>query len=309
MRYSADQWLLFFYLYSFLGWVWESLYVSAKSGEWVNRGFVHGPFLPIYGSGAVVILFSTIAVRENLLLVYVLGAVSSTVLEYFTGAAMEKLFRVRYWDYTGHRFNLKGRVCLSVSLAWGVFAILLVRFIHPPFAQLILAVPQTAEDIAVLLLTAVVAADAAVSFNEAMDLKAMLIKLAESNAEMRRLQRRIDFAVALAADDIRRFREEKEVKKRKFAERIAENLQEARERRMARLDELAERAEEYFSRAEESAAACGEWRKRLEEQKRKLAERTDREYARSSRILHRNPGAVSKLYRQELEEIRNLLKK
>ena len=61
--YTVSQWLLFFFIYCFMGWVWESCYVSAKSGKWVNRGFLHGPALPIYGSGAIVILVSTIGVR------------------------------------------------------------------------------------------------------------------------------------------------------------------------------------------------------------------------------------------------------
>ena len=65
--YSYDfiQWLLFFYLYSFVGWVWESCYVSVKKGHWVNRGFLYGPFLPIYGFGAVTILISTMGVQDS----------------------------------------------------------------------------------------------------------------------------------------------------------------------------------------------------------------------------------------------------
>ena len=100
MYYNAGQWMLFFYIYCFLGWLWESTYVSVRRREWVNRGFMHGPFLPIYGSGAIVILFTTLAFRENLWMIYLLGMISATILEYFTGAAMEKLFHVRYWDYT-----------------------------------------------------------------------------------------------------------------------------------------------------------------------------------------------------------------
>ncbi|MBE5708750.1 MAG: hypothetical protein EGR51_02485 [Oscillibacter sp.] len=71
--YSLGQWLLFFFLYCFLGWVWESCYVSAKRRQWVNRGFLHGPMLPIYGTGAVIILLATIPVRDSLWLVFLLG--------------------------------------------------------------------------------------------------------------------------------------------------------------------------------------------------------------------------------------------
>ena len=86
--YTVSQWLLFFFIYCFMGWVWESCYVSAKSGKWVNRGFLHGPALPIYGSGAIVILVSTIGVRDSIPLIFLLGMLSSTILEFVTGYCM-----------------------------------------------------------------------------------------------------------------------------------------------------------------------------------------------------------------------------
>ena len=117
--YTIDQWILFFMFYCLCGWIWESCYVSAMERRWVNRGFLHGPLLPIYGSGALVILISTIWVKDNLWLVFLFGMIAATVLEYVTGAVMEKLFKVRYWDYSKQKLNLKGYICLTSSLAWG----------------------------------------------------------------------------------------------------------------------------------------------------------------------------------------------
>lgn len=110
--YTVSQWFLFFFIYCFIGWVWESCYVSAKSGKWVNRGFLHGPALPIYGSGAIVILVSTIGVRESIPLIFLFGMISSTILEFVTGYCMERMFGVRYWDYSKKPFNLMGHICL-----------------------------------------------------------------------------------------------------------------------------------------------------------------------------------------------------
>lgn len=307
--YSTSQWFLLFYIYCFLGWVWESLYVSVKSREWVNRGFMHGPFLPIYGSGAIVILLSTIGVRENLWLIYLFGMISSTILEYFTGAAMEKLFHVRYWDYTRHRFNLKGHVCLMVSLAWGAFSILLVKVLHPPIENLLLSIPMTAVDITAFALTIYTAVDMTISFNEAMDLKATLIKLADSNEEIRRLQKRIDVAAAFAEDDIRRFKEEQAEKKQSRKERFAENLQAARERNLERLEKLSAQIYEYFTNIEANSAELNEYLDRVETEKRKILNRTDREYNHLARILRRNPGAVSKHHKEELDDLLKMLKK
>ena len=117
--YTPGQWALLFFFYCFCGWVWESCYVSAKQRQWVNRGFLHGPLLPIYGSGAIIILFVTLPVADNLWLVYVLGMLAATLLEYVVGAVMEQLFKVRYWDYTKQPCNLHGYICLTSSIAWG----------------------------------------------------------------------------------------------------------------------------------------------------------------------------------------------
>lgn len=135
MQYGQSQWLLFFFTYSVLGWIRESLYVSTKERQWINRGFLYGPWLPIYGFGAIIILFLTLPVRKNLIWIFLLGMTGATVLEYVTGDVMERLFHVRYWDYSKQPLNVNGHICLGVSLAWGVFSILLVHFLHSPVEQ------------------------------------------------------------------------------------------------------------------------------------------------------------------------------
>ena len=120
-QYTLQQWILYFYVYCFLGWIFESCYVSFRKKEWVNRGFLHGPFLPIYGSGAVMMLFVSEPFKNNLILTYFAGVVGATLLELVTGAAMEALLKVRYWDYSNQKFNYKGYICLSSSVAWGIF--------------------------------------------------------------------------------------------------------------------------------------------------------------------------------------------
>lgn len=117
--YHLTQWILFFFFYSFVGWLWESGYVSVRKRQWVNRGFMYGPMLPLYGSGALTVLISTMGVRENILLIFLFGMMAATLLEYVTGAVMERIFRVRYWDYSNQKFNLNGYICVSSSLCWG----------------------------------------------------------------------------------------------------------------------------------------------------------------------------------------------
>lgn len=202
--YHLTQWMLFFFIYSFIGWVWESCYVSAKKRRWVNRGFLHGPMLPIYGSGAIVILISTLGVREEPWLIFLLGMIAATVLEYITGAVMERLFHVRYWDYSNQKLNLNGYICVSSSLCWGAFSVLLVRVIHVPLEQAVLDIPLYITDGIVLVLTAVVSVDLTQSFNEAMDLKRVLVQLEESKEQIRKMQEKLRTASEEILEEYRR---------------------------------------------------------------------------------------------------------
>ena len=130
--------LLFLLLF---GWCFESAYVSIKSKRLVNRGFMAGPFLPLYGCGAIMMLMVSKPFQENLVLVYIAGCLGATVLEYVTGVTMEALFKVRYWDYSKNKFNFQGHICLGSSLAWGGLTILMTEVIHKPVERLVLSIP------------------------------------------------------------------------------------------------------------------------------------------------------------------------
>ena len=203
--YYLSQWVLFFFIYSFIGWVWESCYVSVRKRRWVNRGFMHGPMLPLYGSGALAVLVSTIGVRENMVLIFLLGMLAATVLEYFTGAAMERLFHVRYWDYSNQKLNLHGYICVSSSLCWGCFSVLLVRVVHVPIETAVLRIPLAVAEGAALVLSVAAAVDLTQSFNEAMDLKRILSQLEESREQIRKLQERLKVAAEDAKEDYLRY--------------------------------------------------------------------------------------------------------
>lgn len=339
MTYTADQWVLFFFFYCLCGWIWESCYVSVRQRRWVNRGFLHGPLLPIYGSGAIIILFSTLPVQNSLGLIFLLGMASATVLEYFTGAAMEALFHVRYWDYSSQRCNLNGHICLTSSLAWGCFSMLLVRVVHPPIARLILSIPQLLAEPLAFVLVAGATVDAVQSFRAAMDLREMLSRLTEENEDLRRIARRVEIVSAFAEDDLRRFRERTEIDKLLLADQLeaakarldqeramrALRREEAMEERLRRrtdaklraLHGVAEALENYRSRLEDTRELTGqalaERRAEISEALEKLRaneirilSRSEKTYRRSLRILRGNPSASAKKYAEALENLRSL---
>lgn len=190
--YSVEEWLLLFYIYCFLGWCFESTYVSLRTGHRVNRGFMKAPFLPLYGSGAILLLLVGKIFEGNIVLTYVVGFITATFLEFFTGMTMEKIFKIKYWNYSNQRFNYKGHICLTSSIAWGFMTLLVTRVIHEPIASVVLALPEIVKDTVVLLLTAVLTWDFALSFREALDLRDLLIKLEEAKAELEELREEIE---------------------------------------------------------------------------------------------------------------------
>ena len=337
--YTLGQWLLFFFLYCFLGWVWESCYVSARQRRWVNRGFLHGPLLPIYGFGAVIILWATLPVRGSLALIFLLGMLAATALEYVTGAAMEALFKVRYWDYSGKAFNLNGHICLTCSLAWGAFSVLLVKVLHPPLEDLVLRLPAFLADALACVLTVYFTADTVRSFQAAMDLREVLTRLTEENEDLRRLAKRAEVISAFAEEDLRRFRERTEVERLLRQERWEDTLQQLRDARIKRarrrqllleeslrrrttaklkaLDNIREALEAYRDRLETARNLTGEalearmaevqqLLEQLRDREAVIRARTARRYRQSLRILRGNPSATAKAFSEALESLRKL---
>ena len=327
--YTTGQWVLLFFFYCFCGWVWESCYVSLCQRRWVNRGFLHGPLLPIYGTGAILILFVTLPVEDNLWLVWLFGMVAATALEYVVGAAMEKIFKVRYWDYSKQRFNLNGHICLSSSIVWGFFSILLVRFLHPPVGRLLADIPAWCVDPLALVLTAAFTVDVVRSVQAALDLREMLTRLTEENEDLRRLAKRAEVAAAFAEDDLRRFRERTEVEKLLLQDRIQAGIEEQRQAREERRLRRREREEAALRRRTDArldalsaiAEALERGRANLPENLRDdldealekvrarqaaLRTRSPKSLRQSLRILRGNPSAVAKEFQEALDSLRHL---
>jgi len=128
--YTLVQWIAFFYIYCFLGWCFESGYATIKQRKLTNRGFLRGPYIPIYAFGAIFVLIITDNFQGSILSIYFSGLIAATVLEYITGYVMEKLFKVKYWDYSDHKFNLNGYISLSTSIAWGFLSVLLTEVLQ-----------------------------------------------------------------------------------------------------------------------------------------------------------------------------------
>ena len=120
---------LWFAAYCFLGWVWESAYRSIRSRKLVNSGFLTGPYIPIYGFGALLYILLMHFTLEPVVLFFV-GGILACILEYITSLLLEKIFHARWWDYSDNFMNINGRVCLIGFFAFAAFAVIL------PYIQL-----------------------------------------------------------------------------------------------------------------------------------------------------------------------------
>lgn len=206
--YTISQWIFFFYFYCFFGWCFESAYVSLKKRRLINRGFMRGPYLPLYGSGAIMMLVVSIPLQDNVFLVYIAGCLGATVLEYVTGVVMEALFKVRYWDYSEQKFNFQGHICLGSSLAWGFLTIFMTEWLHKPVEKVVLSLPGSLVTVLSFILTAVIFSDFALSFKAALDLKDVLMKLEKVKEDIQHIQKRMDIVIALTNEDIKQELEE-----------------------------------------------------------------------------------------------------
>lgn len=200
--YTALQWLMLFYIYCFFGWCFESAYVSLCQHRFVNRGFVRLPLLPIYGSGALCILLFCLPYRGNYPLVFVLGVIFPTILEYIVGWSMERLFKMTYWDYSRKKYNLHGYICLSSSIAWGVLSVLLIHLIHPPIERLIGHIPTLIVWVVVIPVSIVFAADFIMAFRSAFNLRRVLEDLEHLRTQLDETRVQLELARAEARDQL-----------------------------------------------------------------------------------------------------------
>ena len=139
---TACQWFLYFTAYSILGWACETAYCSIGSRKFVNRGFLNGPVCPVYGVGAVLVIWLLRSAGNSLTALFLSGMVVTTVLEYLTSVLLEKLFHMKWWDYSRYRFQINGRVCLLNSLMFGGLCVVLLRVLHPCLSNMVGRLPS-----------------------------------------------------------------------------------------------------------------------------------------------------------------------
>lgn len=320
--YNMIQWLLFFYCYCFLGWCIESTIVSFTKKRLVNRGFLHGPMLPIYGTGALMVLICTIPVKEHMALVYVCGMIGATILEYITGWGMEKLLKVRYWDYSNEVLNFNGYVCLKASLFWGFLSIFMTYVVHEPIAHIVLSIPRIVSEVLVCFISILFLSDVCISAKTAFDFARLLEKMQKLRTELDGLSERVK------EEYMRAMKERSAEAIGSMVERsinVKENLRglsdSAKEKQTLILEFLKDRSKETKAKIPDN------WKKQeIAEQFYQLQEHTRKEIAerfqalqgeksdllkklinRERKLIRRHPSAVSIRFKEVFEEVKTVI--
>ncbi len=293
-HYSMIQWLFFFYFYCFFGWIFESAFVSLKSHKFVNRGFMRGPFLPIYGSGAIMMLVASMPFQDNIFLTYIAGCIGATALELVTGIGMEALFKVRYWDYSNQKFNYKGHICLSSTIAWGFLTIFMTEFLHKGVEKIIFLIPALTVSVVTVIVTVYIIIDFTLSFKAAMDLRDILVGLEKAKQEMERIQKRLDVIIAVA-------HEEREMWKLENSMRIDDLMESIEERFGAFKERIKINPSEFVDDVREEMIELRS-RYMVEKEHRLQFKRLKDFYQRA--LIKGNPTMYSKRFEEALEELK-----
>ena len=282
---------LYFILYSFLGWCCESVYCSVIQRKWVNRGFLNGPFCPVYGFGALLVLFLLRDVRHSFPALFLSGMVVTSVLEYITSVILEKLFHMHWWDYSHMRFNLNGRVCLLNSCEFGLLSVVVAMYIHPAVVRMTGRIPEFGRVLLAVLLLLIIAADTIVTVRGLLIMKGKLDDLTARMAELRlkteegREKLRLAFAERTDA----------------LKEDIDGRAEAWRELFTARMEIMEADYNEYKDQLNRRLAEnTGEYRKTLEETRKKLD-------ALGERMRQLDKGSVSRwVYKRLMRAFPNL---
>ncbi|MCI9039391.1 MAG: putative ABC transporter permease [Clostridia bacterium] len=126
-----QTYILYFFIFAFMGWLMETIYALFSLGHFVKRGFLYGPICPIYGYGALMLILFLGKYKHKDLPLFIYAAIIFSTFEYIVSFGLDALFSMHWWDYTGEFMNLNGRISAFYSFAWGIIAILFINHIYP----------------------------------------------------------------------------------------------------------------------------------------------------------------------------------
>lgn len=191
MLYTGYELLCFFFFYAFAGWVLEVAFAAFTNKKLANRGFLNGPFCPVYGCGMVFLLVFFGGLLHNLFFLFLGSMVVTSLLELLTGKLMEKLYGRKWWDYSDYKYNYGGYVCLRFSLIWAAGAVVLMRWVNPFVTSVIRLIPALVGRIILIALVVLLVCDWLVTTKAVLRMKKQGRRIQELTEGVNRLTDRM----------------------------------------------------------------------------------------------------------------------
>lgn len=183
MLYNISYVFLLFIMYAFLGWIVEVINAYVHLKKFVNRGFLIGPYCPIYGVGLILITTFLKEYTDSYIVVFVMSMFICMTLEYFTSYIMEKLFNARWWDYSSKRFNINGRICLETTIPFGLGGMAIMYIVNPLFEKMLKYFNSNVLIVIGIILMIIFMSDLVISFITILKVKNINITKIKDNTE------------------------------------------------------------------------------------------------------------------------------
>lgn len=220
--FSLYQMLWFFVIYSFFGWCLEVVYQAVEHGVFINRGFLNGPYCPIYGFGVITVIIMLYPLRNNILVLYAGSVLLTTAIELVTGFFLEKIFHQHWWDYSDQLFNFKGYICLKFSLLWGVACLVTIKLIQPSVDAFVDKLPEKPGIILLSVFYIGFASDFIITVMAIMNIKKRIMLLEDISGEMRKISDATGERIFDTVEEIRDKRDELSQKNAEYRKRMEE---------------------------------------------------------------------------------------
>ena len=255
-----------FIIYAFIGWCTEISYAALDTGKFVNRGFLNGPYCPIYGCGVVIVVAILTPLQDNLLILFIGSILLTTALEFVTGYILEKVFHNKWWDYSDKPFNVKGYICLKFSIYWGLACTFIMKIVHPAIYKTITWIPFIPGVVILSIFMCVFIVDCCITVSTILKFNKRLKLMDEMAASIRKLSDEIGENIYENVSGVIEKSEEFQENHAKLIDKLTESKEKLADATEAAKEKLADARE---TTREKLADA-------LEEKKRQYAELSEK---------------------------------
>ena len=279
----------YFIFYAFLGWCTEVVYAAVNTGQFINRGFLNGPYCPIYGFGVLFVISLLYPVKDNLLYMFVGSVLITSAIEFTGGYVLEKIFHQKWWDYSGKPLNIRGYICLQFSLIWGIACLVIVDRIHPFIEITVKHIPLLASQIILAIFCCLLIIDTLSTGKSILKLNKKLEIIDDISLKIREASDNLGEDLAIRTISFMQKKEE-----------LEESLETKKETLQSEIAEIKEEAQQFA----------------LSQRKQALAElqKANREVLEAwafgqKRLIKAFPGLISIDHKDALDKLRNAIVK